>query len=68
VIDDRTLLIPDRPGNNWLDNYSKFLGNLEVSLMYLIPGVNKTLQINGAAETRNDADLCGIFYVIHKTP
>jgi len=67
-MDDRRLLIPDRPDNNWLDNYSKFLGNLEVSLMYLIPGVNKTFQINGAAETRNDAHLCGIFYVIHKTP
>ncbi len=68
VLDDRTLLIPDRPGNNRLDNYSNILGNPAVSLMFLIPGVDETLRINGVAEIRDDADLCGMFSVADKTP
>ena len=36
--------------------------------MFLIPGVNKTLRINGIAEIRNDADLFGMFTVAHKAP
>ncbi len=68
VPDDRTLLIPDRPGNNRLDDYSNVLGNPEVSLMFLIPGVKETLRINGIAGIRNDADLFGMFTVAHKTP
>jgi PPOX class probable FMN-dependent enzyme len=68
VPDGRMLLIPDRPGKNRLDDYSNILGNPEVSLMFLIPGVNKTLRINGIAEIRNDADLFGMFTVAHKAP
>ena len=60
---DRTLLIPDRPGNNRLDNYLNILSNPEVGLIFLIPGVNETLRVNGTAEIHDDAALCQQFAV-----
>jgi len=68
VLDDHRLLIPDRPGNNRLDTYSNIIDNPAVSLIFLIPGVNETLRINGVAEIRDDADLCGHCIVNDKAP
>ncbi len=68
VEDDRTLLIPDRPGNNRLDGYTNIIGNPAVSLIFLVPGVNETLRINGVAEIRDDAALCRRFGVDGKAP
>ncbi len=68
VKDANTVLIPDRPGNNRLDNYSNILENPKVSLVFLIPGVNETLRINGIAEIRDDADLLEMFSVGGKLP
>lgn len=49
VLDDRTLLIPDRPGNNRLDTLSNLLANDGVGLLFLVPGVCETLRVNGRA-------------------
>ncbi|MEE8434344.1 MAG: pyridoxamine 5'-phosphate oxidase family protein [bacterium] len=49
VLDDKTLLIPDRPGNNRLDGMRNILENPHVGLIFMIPGVNETLRINGRA-------------------
>ena len=49
VVDDKTLLIPDRPGNNRLDGMKNILENPHVGLIFMIPGVNETLRINGRA-------------------
>lgn len=49
VVDDKTLLIPDRPGNNRLDGMKNILENPHVGLLFLIPGVDETLRINGRA-------------------
>lgn len=68
VPDANTVLIPDRPGNNRLDNYTNILENPKVSLVFLIPGVNETLRINGIAEIRDDADLLEMFSVGGKLP
>ena len=68
VPDANTVLIPDRPGNNRLDNYSNILENPKVSLVFLVPGVNETLRINGIAEIRDDADLLEMFSVGGKLP
>jgi PPOX class probable FMN-dependent enzyme len=61
VLDERTVLIPDSPGNNRLDTLENILGANEVGLLFLIPGVDETLRINGVASLHTDEeylDLC----------
>ncbi|MEQ8195460.1 MAG: pyridoxamine 5'-phosphate oxidase family protein, partial [Rhodospirillales bacterium] len=47
VLDDRTLLIPDRPGNNRLDGIKNILDNPKVGIIFLVPGANITYRVNG---------------------
>lgn len=58
ILDDRTLAIPDRPGNNRLDSLSNIIANPSVGLLFLVPGFEETLRINGEARlTTNPAIL-----------
>ena len=57
VLDDRTIAIPDRPGNNRLDTLENILRNPSVGLLFLIPGMNETLRVNGDARITVDAGL-----------
>jgi PPOX class probable FMN-dependent enzyme len=57
VENDRTLLLPDRPGNNRLDSLSNVVANPGVGLLFLIPGVDETLRVNGTAAIHDDDDL-----------
>ncbi|HEY7610757.1 MAG TPA: pyridoxamine 5'-phosphate oxidase family protein [Alphaproteobacteria bacterium] len=57
VLDDKTLLIPDRPGNNLLDSLSNIVANPEVGLLFLIPGFDETLRVNGSAALVRDPAL-----------
>lgn len=57
VADDNTLLIPDWPGNNRLDSLSNILSNPAVGLLFLVPGIDETLRVNGRAEIRDDLEL-----------
>ncbi|MEM7275992.1 MAG: pyridoxamine 5'-phosphate oxidase family protein [Actinomycetota bacterium] len=50
VIDERTLELPDRKGNNRLDSLRNVIDDPRVSLLFLIPGRNETMRINGTAE------------------
>jgi hypothetical protein len=60
VLDDRTLIIPDRPGNNRLDTMSNIVENPAVGLLFFIPGFDDTLRINGKATiVRDEALLAG---------
>ncbi len=68
VDDDTTLLLPDRPGNNRLDSLSNLLENPGVGLIFLIPGVDETLRVNGTAEIHVDPDLRARFAVGGKVP
>lgn len=68
VIDDVTLAIPDRPGNNRLDTLTNVVTNPNVGLMFMLPGVNEILRVNGEAELRDDADLRRRFDVAGKQP
>lgn len=68
VEDDTTLLLPDRPGNNRLDSLTNLLENPGVGLLFLIPGVDETLRINGTAEIHVDPDLRARFAVGGKVP
>ncbi len=61
VADERTLLLPDRPGNNRLDSLTNLAANPGVGLLFMIPGVDETLRVNGTAELRDDDELRGRF-------
>lgn len=68
VIDDATLAVPDRPGNNRLDTLTNVVTNPNVGLLFMLPGVNEILRVNGEAELRDDADLRRRFDVNGKQP
>lgn len=55
IVDDKTLLIPDRPGNNRTDSLLNILENPEVGLVFFIPGLRESLRVNGACEIIDDA-------------
>jgi PPOX class probable FMN-dependent enzyme len=68
LLDDRTLLIPDRPGNNRLDTLSNILGNPAVGLIFMVPGFDDTLRINGRAQVSRDPALLARFAVNGRLP
>ncbi len=68
VVDDKTLMIPDRRGNNRIDSMRNLVRDPRISLLFLIPGVNETLRINGRAEIVVDPDLCTSFSIKGKLP
>ena len=57
ILDDNTIAIPDRPGNNRLDTLENIVVNPAVGLLFLIPGMNETLRVNGEARITVDAAL-----------
>ncbi|MEO4040380.1 pyridoxamine 5'-phosphate oxidase family protein [Hoeflea sp. CAU 1731] len=57
ILDDTTIAIPDRPGNNRLDTWENVVENPAVGLLFLIPGMNETLRINGIGRLTADDDL-----------
>lgn len=61
VLDEKTLLIPDRRGNNRLDTLRNIVRDDRVALLFLIPGVNETLRINGRAAISVAPDLIARF-------
>lgn len=68
VLDERTLAMPDRPGNNRLDSFENLLANPGVALIFMIPGVEETYRVNGIAELRDDEALRARFEVNGKRP
>ncbi|WP_188546036.1 MSMEG_1061 family FMN-dependent PPOX-type flavoprotein [Rhodococcoides trifolii] len=55
--DDRTVVIPDRPGNRRADSYRNILDNPHVGIMFLVPGVDEVVRINGRATLTVDPDM-----------
>lgn len=68
VLDDRTLAIPDRPGNNRLDSLSNILDNPNVGLLFFIPGFDETLRINGTARLTTEPKILNRMAVSNRTP
>jgi uncharacterized protein len=68
VLDNLTLLLPDRVGNNRLDTMTNLLINPRVGLLFLVPGMNETLRINGTARITDDARLLAASAVNNRTP
>jgi uncharacterized protein len=61
VADPKTLLIPDRRGNNRVDSLRNIVRDPRVALLFLIPGVGNTMRVNGRAELMTDEALCASF-------
>jgi uncharacterized protein len=68
IIDERTLAIPDRPGNNRIDNLLNIVADPRVSLLFIVPGIGETLRVNGRAEISSDPELLQSFAVNGKPP
>ena len=68
VLDDRTLLLPDRPGNNQVDSLQNVVQNPGVGLLFFVPGMNETLRVKGKAEITTDAELLEPLAVAGKPP
>ncbi len=63
IHDDRTLMLPDRRGNNRADSLRNIIRDPRVGLLFLVPGSGTTLRINGRAHISVDAELCASFAV-----
>jgi hypothetical protein len=57
ILDERTLLLPDRPGNRLADSLRNVLENPNVGLLFIVPGVTDTLRVNGRASIVDDPEL-----------
>ena len=68
VLDDETLAIPDRPGNNRLDTMVNITENPEVALIFFIPGIEDTLRIAGRATIERDEKVLKSAVVNGKVP
>jgi PPOX class probable FMN-dependent enzyme len=68
VVDEHTLLIPDRRGNNRLDTIRNLVGDPRIALLFLVPGVGMTLRVNGTAVVSTDAELRESFRFQGKVP
>ena len=68
VVDEHTVLLPDRRGNNRIDTFRNLVRDPRISLLFLIPGVGETLRINGTAEIVTDPDLLASFEMQGKLP
>jgi hypothetical protein len=68
VVDRKTVMIPDRRGNNRIDALRNIVRDPRVSLLFLIPGIGNTLRLNGTAEILNDAALNESFAFNGKLP
>lgn len=68
VLDDRTLLLPDRPGNNRVDSFANILTAPGVGLIFFVPGIDETLRVNGAARLLTDQQALAPSAVNGRTP
>jgi PPOX class probable FMN-dependent enzyme len=68
ILDDRTLLLPERPGNRIADTLTNLLSDPRIALLFLIPGVGDTFRVNGRAAIVDDVHLLRPSAVHGKVP
>ena len=68
ILDDRTLLIPERPGNRIADTLTNLLADPRIGLLFIIPGVGDTFRVNGRALLTDDAELLAPSAIEGKVP
>ena len=57
VLDEKTILIPDSPGNNRLDTLTNIIATSQIGLLFFVPGIDEGVRLNGKATLQTDADL-----------
>jgi len=68
VVDKNTVMLPDRRGNNRIDTLRNIVRDPRIALLFLIPGIGRTLRINGRAAISVDPELCASFTMEGKVP
>ena len=68
ILDERTLVLPDRPGNRIADTLTNLLEDPRIALLFLIPGIGDTFRVNGRARIVDDAELLAPCAVDGKVP
>jgi hypothetical protein len=68
VLDAHTLVIPERPGNNRIDSLINIVGNPNVGLIFLVPGFDETLRVNGTAQVTTDPEVLALMEVQDRLP
>lgn len=68
ILDDKTLLLPDRPGNRQVDTLMNLVERPYVGLVFFVPGLTETLRVNGRAEISTDAELLEPLAIEGKRP
>lgn len=68
ILNERLLAIPDRPGNNRIDNLRNIVEDGRVSVLFIVPGVGETLRVNGTATISAEPELLASFAVQGKLP
>jgi len=68
IVDERTLLLPDRPGNRIADTLTNLLADPRIALLFLIPGIGDTFRVNGRAEVVDDPELLAASAIDGKAP
>jgi uncharacterized protein len=68
VVDEHTIIIPDRRGNNRIDTLRNLVRDPRIALLFLIPGVGETMRINGRAKISTDPKLTESFVINCKLP
>jgi PPOX class probable FMN-dependent enzyme len=68
VLDEKTVVVPDRRGNNRIDSLRNLVTDPRVALLFLIPGVSETLRIMGRVTISTDPELCASFAMQGKAP
>ena len=67
-VDDKTVIVPDRRGNNRIDSLRNLVSDPRIALLFLIPGVSETLRVMGRATISTDPELCASFTMQGKAP
>jgi PPOX class probable FMN-dependent enzyme len=68
ILDERTLVVPERPGNKLADSLRNILANPNVGLLFIIPGIGDTLRVNGRARISTDETLLAPLQIEGKAP
>ncbi|MGW4526104.1 pyridoxamine 5'-phosphate oxidase family protein [Amycolatopsis sp. NPDC004378] len=68
VLDEKTLVLADRPGNKLIDSFRNIVDNPHAGLLFLVPGMNETLRVNGRARLMSDAPYFDSLVVQGKRP
>jgi PPOX class probable FMN-dependent enzyme len=68
VVDDKTVILPDRRGNNRIDSLRNLIADPRVALLFLIPGVGETIRVMGTATISTEPSLCESFAINGKAP